>query len=72
MAKKLTNMIEYALKGELAELENGIIRTEIRKKDITEEDSVDIGEMVADINKFCNENKNKNIEMKFSIKVIEE
>lgn len=72
MAKKLTNMIEYGLKGELVELENGIIKAEIVKKDIIEEDTVDIGEMVTDINKFCNDNKNKKIEMKFLIKIMEE
>lgn len=72
MAKKLTNMIEYNLKGELVELEENIIKTQVIKKDNTEEDTVDLNEMLGDIQKFCEENIEKNIEMKFSLKVTEE
>lgn len=72
MAKKFTNMIEYGLKGELIELEESIIKTQVVKTNTVETDTVNLNEMLIDIHQFCNDNKEKNIEMKLLMKVVEE
>lgn len=72
MAKKIINSIEYALKGELVELADNIVKTQIIKKEETIEDTVDLSEMLADIDTFCKANTDKNVEFKFSLKVTEE
>jgi hypothetical protein len=70
--KKAINSIEYSLKGELYEFTDPIIKTQIVSKNDTKEDEVNLEEFLKDIIDFCNANMNKNIEMKFSIKVTEE
>ena len=70
--KKLTNIVEYGVKGELVSLEENIITSQVIKKDETIEDSVDFNELLASVQTFCDENLGKEIEMKFSIKVVQE
>jgi hypothetical protein len=70
--KKTTNMIEYNLKGEVVNADEETILTQVTKKDSVEEDSLDLEAFVKDIVDFCITNKEKNIELKMSLKVVEE
>lgn len=70
MAKKTTNMVEYALKGEVVSLEDEVLITKVVKKDSEEEDSINLATFKQDIEDFCLANIGKNIELKFSLKEV--
>jgi hypothetical protein len=71
--KKETSMIEYVLKGELANDagRDDIIITELVKKDNVEVDEIDLAEMIESLKEFREDNDGKNIEFKVSFKVVE-
>lgn len=70
--KKDTNMTEWIVKGELYEIGENYFKTQIIKKDSTEEDMQDLTDFMEGILAFCNQNEGKNIEFKASIKVVDE
>ena len=69
--KKVSNAIEYKLKGLVTEATEKEIKVEITKKDSTEEDKLDVQEFCNAIVEFCKENMDKNIELVCSIKKTE-
>lgn len=69
--KKITNTLEYTLKGEIVNADEETILTQVTKKDSVEEDVLDLEAFKKDIVDFCTANIGKEVELKFSLKKIE-
>ena len=65
--KKVTNSVEYTLKGELIGFESGIM--EALKKDA--QDEVDMNEVFECLKEFCLQNIGKEIDFKLVLKLAE-
>lgn len=70
--KKNTNQLEYSLKGIAQEIEGSVVSTEIVRKDDVITDSIDLDVFIDDIKTFFNSTVNRNIELKFVLKVVDE
>lgn len=69
--RKIKNEIEYSLKGQLQQFENGVATAVIDGK-TPKIDSIDIAEMNQELNKFWSSAMNRNLEFKLVARIIDE